>query len=110
MFKGQVLKQRFQLISPLGRGGMGEIWLAKDKNSPKKVCIKCLHKGIKYSSIFQERRALLRLEHQNSIKIINYNFNIDESIYVMEYIPGSYLRNLLKVDHCLREPKNLYNY
>jgi serine/threonine protein kinase len=102
-----VIKQRFELIRVIGTGGMGEVFLARDRvrmdmedNQPL-VAIKVL-KG-DYSNLREAAQALQReakkaqqLSHPNIVTV--YDFDRDEQlVYItMEYLEGESLEDYLR--------------
>ena len=90
---------RYEVVRPLGEGGMGRVFLARDPNVDRQVAIKLLRRGFE-SPDFQKRfwreaRAAGGLRHKNVVTI----FDIDEMdglpFIVMEYIPGRTLAEVI---------------
>ena len=89
---GQRLRQ-YLVTASLGRGGMGEVWLARDTTLDRDVAIKTLPAGdadaaTRKERFFREARAASALNHPNIITI--YEINSDEGIdfIAMEYVDG----------------------
>ena len=93
---------RYEILSELGRGGMGVVYSGRDPKIDRPVAIKCLHPnpggGDEDKKRFaKEMRALGRLIHQNIVTI----FDADEdpvtgSAYIiMEYVEGRSLAQIL---------------
>jgi predicted ATPase len=90
---------RFEIVSPLGAGGMGEVYRAKDTNLGREVAIKTLppelsaHKD-RLARFEQEARAASALNHPNIVTI--YEFGRDDSTHyiAMEIVEGETLRHL----------------
>lgn len=90
----------YQIISRLGAGGMGEVWLAEDARLKRKVAIKLLpseftSSGDRLRRFEQEAQAASALNHPNIVSI--YDIGEDEAgkFIVMEYVSGQNLRSLI---------------
>jgi len=73
----------YELVSPIGKGGMGEVWKARDTRLQRDVAIKfCAHE---FSDRFQrEARAIAALNHPNICTL----YDIGPDYLVMEWIDG----------------------
>ncbi|BBM87294.1 serine/threonine protein kinase [Candidatus Uabimicrobium amorphum] len=94
MSKNKVIAGRYQIIDTLGRGGMGDVYLALDMLIHRKVALKTLHCG--NSERFQlEATAMARMSHPNIIQI--YDTGIDNHLHylTMELIDGMDLEKAL---------------
>ena len=83
----------YQLIRLLGRGGMGEVYLAKNKNIEQYVAVKALHpKYANNASIrarFKQEAIMLNsLSHPNIVKFLNFVENEYGVFLIMEYVEG----------------------
>ncbi len=100
--QGQVIKQ-FKVLRPLGKGGMGEVWLAEDSILKRKVAIKFLPPNLQDDITSRERflreaLAAAALDHPFICKIYETG-EIDGKAYiVMEYIEGQDLKVRMKGD------------
>src|SRR3954451_11780706 len=63
----------YQPIRLIGRGGMGETYLAMDQRKQELVCVKSLHPMIDARALLQECRALAKLSHPNIVRLINFD-------------------------------------
>jgi eukaryotic-like serine/threonine-protein kinase len=66
----------FKIVSRLGRGGMGEVWLAEQQSIGTKVAIKLLREEISedvehVQRFFNEARAVSRIQHAGIVKIFD---------------------------------------
>lgn len=87
----------YMLLSPLGAGGMGEVWKARDPRLDRTVAIKRLK--TQHSARFeQEARAIAALNHPHICQV----FDVGPDFLVLEYIEGSPLRGPLPLDQALR--------
>lgn len=103
----------YSLVRPLGRGGMGEVWLVQ-QNRPvqRQVALKLIKKGIDSQEILArfeaERQALALMNHPNIATILDADVTPDGRPYfAMEYVDGLSLtqycnRNLLGIDGRLK--------
>ncbi len=97
---GQVFEGRFQIISTLGRGGMGMVYKAKHIHMGKDVAIKMLASKVSDDRTFlrfeQEARAAASLTHPNIISIFDFGRSADGQAYlVMEYLRGKTLEDII---------------
>lgn len=82
----------FVIEGPIGRGGMGEVYLAKraDTDFDQRVALKLIHVGTTRLDHFEaERRFLAALEHPNIARLIDGGVADDGRPYMaMEYVDG----------------------
>lgn len=104
---GQTVKNRYEIESILGHGGLCDVYLAKDKilessgsESPY-VALKVLQKEFASQPetarmLIREAQQTQRLSHPNVIRV--FDFGVDGDIYflVMEYIDGETLESLIQ--------------
>ncbi len=91
----------YRIIKELGRGGMGEVYLAQDLNLPRRVAIKFL--SIPHASkpefiarFKQEAEAAVRINHPNIVTIYETGEFENRPYIVMEYVEGGSLADLIK--------------
>ncbi|HET9166691.1 MAG TPA: serine/threonine-protein kinase, partial [Candidatus Angelobacter sp.] len=84
----------YQLISKLGEGGMGQVWLA-EQTAPvrRQVALKLIRAGMFDESLLQrfqsERQSLAMMDHPAIAKVFEAGSTPDGQPYlVMEYVPG----------------------
>ncbi len=100
--QGQIIKQ-FKVLRPIGKGGMGEVWLAEDTILKRKVAIKFLPPNLQDDITSRERflreaLAAAALDHPFICKIYETG-EIDGKAYIiMEYIEGQDLKVRMKGD------------
>jgi eukaryotic-like serine/threonine-protein kinase len=87
----------YVLESPVGEGGMGEVWKARDTRLGRIVAIKRL-KGEHNARFEQEARAIAALNHPHICTL----HDIGPDYLVMEYVEGQPLRGPLAVDEAVR--------
>ncbi len=104
----QMIAGRYLLESRLGRGAMGQVYLAKDtKFATRKVAVKTVRQDILNSDDMQEGEAIARFEreaqaaasiqHPNTVSVTDFGESADGVFYlVMEYVEGETLHRLLR--------------
>src|SRR6185503_6989391 len=80
----------YTLLAPIGAGGMGEVWKARDKRLNRMVAIKRL-KDAHSTRFEQEARAIAALNHPHICQI----YDVGPDYFVMEYIDGAPFRGPL---------------
>ncbi len=88
---------KYMLGASLGRGGMGEVFIATDTQLNRKVAIKLLrprnpNHPLEHSRLLREAQALAALSHENVVGIHECGVHGDQVFLVMEYVEGCTLR------------------
>jgi serine/threonine protein kinase len=87
----------YEILAPIGAGGMGEVYRARDARLDRFVAIKV--SAAQFSERFErEAKAIAALNHPNICQI----YDIGPNYLVMEYIDGTPLHGPLPRDHALR--------
>ena len=105
---GSVLKNRYELQSELGRGGMGVVFKALDranaefKDRSPFVAIKVLNDEFKrhplaMRALARESKKALKLAHPNIVTVYNFSRDGGNAFMVMELLDGLSLDQLLEV-------------
>lgn len=95
---------RYRKIRPLGAGGMGEAWLAQDRETGQRVCLKQLQARMDTALLLQEFRAMARLEHPGFVRLLDLDLTGFAPVLVMEYIDGLTLRQIMGSRPLLETP------
>jgi serine/threonine protein kinase/tetratricopeptide (TPR) repeat protein len=90
----------YQVLGPLGSGGMGEVYRARDAKLDRDIALKILAPEMGTSSehlrrFEQEARAASALNHPNIITIYEIGTHRDVSYIAMELVDGESLRDLM---------------
>ena len=105
---GQLLASRYFLEKQLGKGAMGQVYLAKDKKfEARKVAVKTVRQDLLSSEDLQEGEAIARFEreaqsaasiqHPNTVSVTDFGETPEGVFYlVMEYVEGETLHRLLR--------------
>lgn len=90
----------YKLLRPVGKGGMGAVYLAEQTSVGRKVAIKVLptdkaQDGLTLERFHREARAAAALDHPNIVKL--YDFSQASGVYflVMEFVDGTDLQSLI---------------
>ncbi len=97
----RVLNDRYQLIHPLGTGGMAVVYKATDLMLERTVAIKVLKEDNTQDATFranfrQEARAAANLSHPNIVTVHDFGLDHNQLFIVMEYIPGTDLKSVIR--------------
>jgi Tol biopolymer transport system component/predicted Ser/Thr protein kinase len=99
----------YEIVSAIGRGGMGEVWKARDTQLGRDVAIKI--SAQQFSDRFErEARAIAAVNHPNVCTL----YHIGPNYLVMEYIEGATLAERIKegpipLDEALSIAKQIAN-
>ena len=95
---GDVVADQYEVVGCLAHGGMGWVYLARDRNvSDRWVVLKgLLNTGDDdaMAAALAERRFLAEVEHPNIVKIFNFVQHEHSGYIVMEYVGGRSLKEL----------------
>jgi len=85
----------YRIVSPLGAGGMGEVWLARRSDGlfEGEVAIKTLHpwfaRGALRERFLREAQLLSRISHPNIARLLDAGVDAEGALYlVLEYVRG----------------------
>jgi serine/threonine-protein kinase PknG len=96
---GELVAGQYEVVGCLAHGGLGWIYLAKDRNvADRWVVLKGLldiGDADAMAAALAERRFLAEVEHPNIVKIHNFVDHDGAGYIVMEYVDGSSLRETL---------------
>ena len=99
---------KYQILSNLGSGGFGTVFLARDTWIDKKVAIKVPHRqGGDFDELLQEPRLLAALDHPNIVGIITAEKTDGVFFIVMEYVKGESLEGVLDREKAIDVPRSL---
>jgi hypothetical protein len=96
---GRVIGGRYECLELIGRGGMGEVWRARDTLLQRDVAVKRLvygeHDDVTVGRSLREARLAARLNHPNAVGI--YDVVIDQGLpcLVMELVAGRSLKEMI---------------
>lgn len=101
----EIFAGKFQLVRLLGRGAMGEVWLANEvgpRNFQRQVAVKRLLITEGFSeyareSFVAEAQVIARLDHPNIVRLIELGESDDRGLYlVLDYIDGAALDRVIR--------------
>ncbi|MGI8783215.1 MAG: protein kinase domain-containing protein [Acidobacteriota bacterium] len=90
----------YEILSPLGKGGMGEVYLARDEKLRREVAIKVLPEAFtsdpeRLTRFEREARLLASLNHPNIAGIYGLEESNGIRFLVLEFVPGETLAERL---------------
>jgi serine/threonine protein kinase len=90
----------YEVVGPLGAGGMGEVYRARDTRLGREVAVKVLPSVVakdagRLARFEQEARAVAALSHPNILAIHDFGSEEGTSYAVMELLEGETLRERL---------------
>jgi serine/threonine protein kinase len=91
---------RYEVVRFLGRGGMGEVYLARDPVLDRHLAIKLVGSeqddAAARKRLIREARAAGSLRHANIVTIFDAGEHEGRSYIAMEYVPGETLASLVR--------------
>src|SRR5438309_3391891 len=93
--RGQIVG-KYKILSTIGSGGFGTVYLAEDTWIDKKVALKVPHKqSVDFGELLREPRLLATLSHPNIVSILTAEKQENVFFIVMEFVPGETLETIL---------------
>ncbi len=99
---GKVLDERYMVLSTLGEGGMGAVYLVEHTTINKKFALKVLHEDLSAKADLQERflreaRATAKVGHPNIVDITDFGTTPDgAAFFTMEHLDGQELAQVIR--------------
>lgn len=101
---GRVINDRFRIIAPIARGGMGKVYKAEQAPLGRICAVKVLNPNYAGDSdpefhkrFFLEASIASKLSHPNTVTIFDYGRTDDDIYYMaMEYLEGRTLHRLIR--------------
>ena len=99
----QVFTGRYQMVRQVARGGMAEVYLARDLLLDRPVALKVLFPEFSSDPSFVERfrreaRAAANLNHPGIVSIYDWGNDGGKYFIVMEYVDGKTLREVIRAE------------
>ncbi|MEO2088192.1 MAG: protein kinase, partial [Gemmataceae bacterium] len=90
---GAVIGGKYTLVEPIGEGGMGSVWRAKQTEPVKRfVAVKVIKAGMDSRQVLArfeaERQALALMDHPNIAKVLDGGVHEHRPYFVMELVKG----------------------
>ncbi len=97
---GAVLANRYEVVSVLGRGGMGVVYRARDRELNEEVALKAIRQELLSDAVAAERfkseiRLARRISHRNVVRTHDLGESEGVLFVTMEYVDGIDVRELL---------------
>ena len=96
---GEVFAERYEILAPLGRGGMGSVYRVRDMRDESERALKVLHATVEDESAAvrfrREIEILSRVKHPGVVRIFDWGVVGDRMYFVAELIDGKDLRTVL---------------
>ncbi|GHJ42365.1 serine/threonine-protein kinase [Streptomyces sp. TS71-3] len=114
MVESRLIQGRYRLIDLIGRGGMGEVWSARDESLGRRVAVKCLkpltpEQDASFTRVMRERfrreaRVAASLQHRGITVVHDFGEYEGVLFLVMELLQGRNLSQLLAGEDSARGP------
>ena len=96
-----LLNKRYQLLQPIGSGGMSVVYKAIDEMLERVVTVKILRENYANDAKFRERfkqeaKAAANLSHPNIVTVYDFGFDDGKVFIVFEFIDGTDLKTLIR--------------
>lgn len=90
----------YRVLSKLGKGGMGEVYLAEDTKLGRRVALKFLPQELVNDSwarrqLEKEAQAVAKLDHPNICSVYDFENSGEHSFIVMQFVEGETLADLI---------------
>ncbi len=92
---GEVFAGRYELVDPIGHGGVGAVWRAWDHRRRRYVAAKVLQQRDAHSLLRFVREQALRIDHPHVLAPTSWAADDDQVLFTMELVTGGSLVNLV---------------
>ncbi|MFC8422454.1 protein kinase [Streptomyces sp. NPDC057236] len=92
---GEVFAGRYELVDPIGRGGVGAVWRAWDHRRRRYVAAKVLLQSDAHSLLRFVREQALRIDHPHVLAPTSWAADDDKVLFTMDLVAGGSLVHLV---------------
>ncbi|MFI1186660.1 serine/threonine protein kinase [Streptomyces californicus] len=92
---GEVFAGRYELIDPIGRGGVGAVWRAWDHRRRRYVAAKVLQQSDAHTLLRFVREQALRIDHPHVLAPASWAADDDKVLFTMDLVSGGSLAHLI---------------
>jgi len=92
---GEVFAGRYELVDPIGRGGVGAVWRAWDRRRRRYVAAKVLQQSDAHSLLRFVREQALRIDHPHVLAPASWAADDDKVLFTMDLVGGGSLVHLV---------------
>ncbi|MBL3665046.1 protein kinase [Streptomyces sp. M2CJ-2] len=92
---GEVFAGRYELVDPIGRGGVGAVWRAWDHRRRRYVAAKVLLQSDAHSLLRFVREQALRIDHPHVLAPSSWAADDDQVLFTMDLVAGGSLVHLI---------------
>ncbi|MDQ3992039.1 MAG: serine/threonine protein kinase, partial [Actinomycetota bacterium] len=95
--KNELVLDRYRPVQPLGSGGSGSVWLARDELGGGQVALKIVaREGRAACRAEREAAAASQLGHERCLRALDFGGDGEHVYIAYEYVPGQTLRHALR--------------
>ncbi len=93
----ELVLDRYRPLRPIGRGGSGSVWLARDERTGLEVALKIVpREGKRASRAAREMEAASRLRHERCVRAYDFGGDGGHVYIAYEYVQGCTMRDALR--------------
>ncbi|WP_062209700.1 serine/threonine-protein kinase [Streptomyces sp. NBRC 109706] len=92
---GEIFAGRYELVDPIGRGGVGAVWRAWDHRRRRYVAAKVLQQSDAHTLLRFVREQALRIDHPHVLAPASWAADDDKVLFTMDLMTGGSLSHLI---------------
>ncbi|MEV6314150.1 protein kinase [Streptomyces sp. NPDC051776] len=92
---GEIFAGRYELIDPIGRGGVGAVWRSWDHRRRRYVAAKVLQQSDAHTLLRFVREQALRIDHPHVLAPASWAADDDKVLFTMDLVRGGSLAHLI---------------
>ncbi|MFF0435027.1 serine/threonine-protein kinase [Streptomyces sp. NPDC004327] len=92
---GEVFAGRYELVDPIGRGGIGAVWRAWDHRRRRYVAAKVLQQSDAHTLLRFVREQALRIDHPHVLAPASWAADDDKVLFTMDLVAGGSLAHVI---------------
>ncbi|CAM5478624.1 protein kinase domain-containing protein [Streptomyces abikoensis] len=92
---GELFAGRYELVDPIGRGGVGAVWRAWDRRRRRYVAAKVLQQSDAHTLLRFVREQGLRIDHPHVVAPMSWAADDDKVLFTMDVVSGGSLAHLI---------------